>query len=131
MKFKLGDLLPSRAYNFLIGHREVHQAFNWLWKCFCQLKHKVFFWLLLMDRLSTRDILRRKNMQLGSYNCVLCNLSTEETSTHLFMNCLFAKDCWNSIGISFQDGIIAAEAVIAIRSQSNNRFFMISAILMT
>lgn len=69
-------------------------------------------------------------MQLASYNCVLCNLSTEETSTHLFLRYPFAKECWTSIGISFQDGITATEAIMEIRSQSNNRFFMISAILM-
>jgi len=70
-------------------------------------------------------------MQLDSYNCVLCNLSIEETSTHLFLNCPFAKECWSSIGITFQDNISAAEAVMQIRSQSSNRFFMISAILMS
>jgi pectin methylesterase-like acyl-CoA thioesterase len=70
-------------------------------------------------------------MQLDSYNCVLCNLSIEETSTHLFLNCPFAKECWSSIGITFQDNISAAEAVMQIRSQSSNRFFMSSAILMS
>jgi len=87
--------------------------------------------LLLKDRLSTRDIIKRKNMQLESYNCVVCNLSAEETSAHLFLNCPFAKQCWSSIGISFQGNIIATEAILEIRSQANNRFFMISAILMS
>jgi hypothetical protein len=126
-----GTFSPSRAYKFLIGHRKVHQAYKWLWSCFCQPKHKVFFWLLLKDRLSTRDILRRKNMQLESYNCVRCSLNTEETSNHLFLSCPFAKECWNSISISFQSNITSTETVLEIRAQSNNRFFMISAILMS
>lgn len=114
-----------------MGHTDIHQPFGWLWKCFCQPKHKVFFWLLLQDRLSTRDILRRKRMQLDSYKCVLCNDSIVETSTHLFLDCPFAKDCRNSIGIAFQGNISAADAMMQIRSQSSNWFFMMFAILMS
>jgi len=33
----------SKAYKALVGKTEAHQAFNWLWKSFCQPKHKVFF----------------------------------------------------------------------------------------
>jgi hypothetical protein len=36
------------------------------------MKHKVFFWLLLKDRLSTRDLLQRQHLVLGSYTCDLC-----------------------------------------------------------
>jgi hypothetical protein len=49
-----------------------------------QKRHKVFFWLLLKDRLSTRNILRRRNQALPSYECVLYNLHVEETLEHLF-----------------------------------------------
>jgi len=58
----------SRAYKFIKGQSHHHQSIQWIWNCFCQPKHKVFFWLLLQDRLSTRNILRRKNMALQSYN---------------------------------------------------------------
>jgi hypothetical protein len=50
----------TKAYKKLIGQHSVHPAFRWLWKMFCQPKYKVFFWLLLKDRLSTRNILKRK-----------------------------------------------------------------------
>jgi hypothetical protein len=32
-------------------------VFRWLWKTCCQNKRKIFFWLLLKDRLSTRQLL--------------------------------------------------------------------------
>lgn len=38
----------SRAYKSLSGHSEIHSCFHWLSNSSCQLKHKVFFWLLLM-----------------------------------------------------------------------------------
>ena len=55
----------------------------WAWKSWCQNKHKVFCWLLLRNRLSTRELLRKKNMELEDYSCVLCDSSSDETLVHL------------------------------------------------
>lgn len=73
------------------GYQQVHVAFKWPWKIFCQPKHKVFFWLLLQEKFSTRNILRRRQMFLESYNCVLCQEGVEENRDHLFLNCYFAR----------------------------------------
>lgn len=82
-----GKSSAAKTYRYLIGHRHTPQIFKWLWKCFCQPKHKVFFWLVLKDRLSTRNVLRRKHMDLDSYTCVLCQSLAEETCEHLFLHC--------------------------------------------
>jgi hypothetical protein len=84
----------SKAYNHLIGTHSVHPAFKWLWKSSCQQKHKVFYWLLLQNRLNTRGHLRRRRMYLDSYTCDLCILQKQETLRHLFFRCSFAKLCW-------------------------------------
>lgn len=68
----------SKAYLNLRGTRQVHPVYTWLWNSCCQPKRKFFFWLLLKDRLSTHALLRRKNMELDNYNCVLCHLDTEK-----------------------------------------------------
>ena len=101
MELHLGltSFSSSRIYKELMDHPVVDHAYKWIWKCPCQPKHKVFFWLLLKDRLSTRNVLRRRNMNLESYNCVLCNNSVEETLEHLFLHCNFARQCWNILGI--------------------------------
>jgi hypothetical protein len=52
-----------------MGHFQVHHIFKSLWKNKCQLKHKVFYWLWLKNRLNTRNMVRRKNMTLESYTC--------------------------------------------------------------
>jgi hypothetical protein len=62
-----------------------------LWHSICQQKYKVFFWLLLQDRLNTRGLLRRKHMHLESYTCELCLLQKEERLRHLFLAYPFAK----------------------------------------
>lgn len=96
--YKWGSSLFStrKAYKHLLGSIAMSPVYNWLWKSSCQSKRKFFFWLFLKDRLSTREILRRRNMELPSYSCVLCFLNTEESLHHLFMDCPFARySAWN------------------------------------
>ena len=83
----------EKAYKQLIGHAQVHHNFLWIWKSSYQNKHKVFFWLLLKDHLSTRNSLRRKTMIFPSYDCVLCADTCEETMEHLVLHCSFANNC--------------------------------------
>src|SRR3954463_3586480 len=68
-----------------------------LWKSSCQRKHKFFFWLLLLDRLNTRNLLKRKCFTLASYECVFHGCISEETILHLFWDSPFAKACWPEI----------------------------------
>jgi hypothetical protein len=81
----------SKAYKVLKAGARAHPVFQWIWRSKCQMKHKVFFWLLLKDRLGTRDMLRRKNMILDSYTCDLCIWQRPETNVHLFLRCNFAE----------------------------------------
>ena len=65
------------------------------------MKHKVFFWLLLKDRINTRDILQRRGMLIESVTCDLCILQRRETAVHLILRCNFAQACWASIGVNY------------------------------
>jgi hypothetical protein len=105
-------------------------VFKWLWKSKCQPKHKVFFWLLLKDRLNTRNILKRKNMQLDSFDCVICNSLLEETAGHLFLDCSFALACWDNIGIEVPLQSSIPEVISQFRRQLNSPFAMEAIILM-
>jgi hypothetical protein len=91
--------ISKKAYIALQGTLEASPLFSWLWKSGALDKHKFFAWLSLKDRLSTRNILRRKNMSLDDYSCVLCVNGPEETNHHLFSVCPFSTACWNLIGI--------------------------------
>jgi hypothetical protein len=84
-----GNFSSQKVYIHLCGSKSA-----------CQTKHKVFFWLLLMDRLNTRGLLERKNMYLESYSCELCLLQTVGTLRHLFLKCGFANQCWGQIGVN-------------------------------
>jgi hypothetical protein len=121
----------SKAYKALIGHREVHPIYNWLWKAKCQMKHKVFFWLLIKDRLSTRDLLSRKNMSISDVICDLCILQKRESMPHLFLRCNFAKACWQMIGALVPTARPVLHIFNNIRRKLQVPFFMEIIILMS
>lgn len=96
-----------------------------------QNNHKVFAWSILMDRLSTRELLKRKNMELQDYTCVLCNNSTEESLLHLMIDCPFASDCWGWFGLHAQQGWDINHCLEEFRRQLHVPFFMEIIILMS
>jgi hypothetical protein len=95
-----GQFSVHKAYQALTGHMPTHHVFRHLWLCKCQPKHKIFFWLLLHDKLKTRDRLRRRHMYLETYTCENCILQKTESAYHLFLRCNFARRCWSSIGVT-------------------------------
>jgi hypothetical protein len=80
----------------------IHQKPLFGWDSSCANKIKVFAWLLLMDRLNVRNILRRKKhkLQRNDYSCVMCTNQCEETTFHLFFSCPFSRACWRHLGIN-------------------------------
>lgn len=114
---------PSKAYKNLRGTHEASPLFKWLWTSNNLGKHKFFFWLLLRDRLNTRNILRRKNRILEDYSCVLCNGSCEETLEHLFFTCPFSQNCWHSLHIYWNTGLQPLDMVIEARTNFGHPIF--------
>jgi hypothetical protein len=114
----------AKAYMHLKGHRTIHPGFKWIWKSSCQNKHKVFAWLILKDRLSTRELLRRKHMDLPDYNCVLCHQTIEESIFHLLIGCPFATACWNWLGLQITNQGELLLCLESFRDQLQVPFFM-------
>jgi hypothetical protein len=90
-------------YNFCFKDVVVPDYLQRIWKSKCIMKHKVFAWLMLVDRINTRDMLRRRrNMDIGSvFSCMLCDTGLDETRNHLFFCCPFSSSCWSEIGINW------------------------------
>jgi hypothetical protein len=114
MDLHLGSSVYScnKDYKALIGHADTPKKISWLWKCSCQPKHKIFFWLLLQDRLSIIKLFKRRNTALQSYACALCTDDVEESLVHLFLGSSFVADCWNLVGIQVD---LALSSPIQIR----------------
>lgn len=113
----------KQAYKALSGTMPASPIFKWLWNSCVQGRHRFFFWLLVRDRLNTRNILRRKNMVLDDYNCVLCQLHIEEDVKHIFFDCPFSKECWALLGIFWDTSLDCLLMVIQARQAFGLRFF--------
>src|SRR4051812_13297253 len=67
------------------------------------MKIKVFGWLLLFDRLNTKDILVRRHWRSATENncCVLCLAQIYEDRLHMFFTYNFSTRMWNYLLIEW------------------------------
>jgi hypothetical protein len=119
-------ITANNYYKYL--HKEIQPSkpFLWIWSFTCCNKLRVFSWLLLMDRLNTRNMLKRKRYKLegNNYNCVMCPAQREENAFHLFFSCPFTLECWKMIGIQWQMGVPFFQMMELARHNFNHTFFM-------
>ena len=82
----------SKYYQNHFANVAPHPAVIWIWKSKCIPKIKFFAWLVLNDRLNTRNMLRRRcKFLVEGYNCALCQDGVEETIEHLFFSLFYLK----------------------------------------
>ena len=86
----------AKVYKTLRVKPPTPPLFNLLWKSSVILWYKIFFWFLLHDRLNSRELLQRKSLWLPNYDCGMCDTKSLETAFHLFWNCPFSIQCWET-----------------------------------
>lgn len=84
----------------------------------------------LKDRLSTRELLRRKNMYLQSYDCVVLSQYRGNSDSPL-PPLSIGKACWQTIQVQLSDGLHPYLTFESFKDQVNVPFFMESIILMS
>jgi hypothetical protein len=115
----------SRFYQYHFRAIQPHRSVLWVWKTKCVQKIKVFGWLLLNDRLNTRNILRRRKKFLEEgYNCVMCQEGVEETTDHLFFKCSSAVSRWFALGITWNDNANIHQRIYMAKEYFHQPFFM-------
>jgi hypothetical protein len=88
----------KRVYHALAPSDPAPRPMMWIWKSCVLPKIKIFFWLLLQDRLNTRDLLARKNCSIPSQ---LCEDANVEDFIHLFFACDFSQRFWWNLSIEW------------------------------
>jgi hypothetical protein len=93
----------KKFYDHIHAHLVMPKVYTWLWKSCCVMKTKVFAWLLLVDRLNTIDLLRRRHCNVSEDpTCVLCPSRVYEDRIHLFFHCNFSARIWTYLQIEWQ-----------------------------
>jgi hypothetical protein len=92
----------ANFYNHIHSHIQVPQVYRWLWKSCCSMRVKCFTWLLLSDRLNTRDLLQRRHWKVTEdVHCELCPAHLYEDRIHLFFECNFSRRVWNYLQVDW------------------------------
>ena len=106
MTFFWGKDVYSSAnfYKYMFQSLPKDKTLSKVWKSTCLLKLKVFCWLLLKDRLNTKDMMDRKHWHVeGGSNCVLCDDGNlERFRESLFHVCLchgVLANGWSGLGL--------------------------------
>jgi hypothetical protein len=97
---KDGTYIPKKVYDLSFKHLPNHFPSQWIWKSKCMSKHKFFAWLILHDRINTREMLIRRNWKVtDDHTCVLCPTRSLEDWSHLFFQCCFSTRIWSYLQI--------------------------------
>lgn len=74
------------------------EAFCSVWKTHSPFKVRTFVWWCFLNRISTKDQLRRRGILHSPYDfpCTLC-FQVEEDLGHLFFNCRMADVIWKKV----------------------------------
>ncbi|PWA49149.1 reverse transcriptase zinc-binding domain-containing protein [Artemisia annua] len=77
---------------FLLNVRPIETR----WCRFIPRKVNILVWRILRDRIPTRWNLSKKDFEVTSLLCLLCNISPE-TSSHLLWSCNLATSVWRLV----------------------------------
>ena len=98
------DFKPQKFYKYMFRNVLTPTCITSIWKSKCIMRHKVFAWLMLNDRVNTRDLLLRRHFNIGEdHNCLVCDMEVLERNTHLFYDYPFATKCWETVGIHWDN----------------------------
>jgi hypothetical protein len=79
------------------------------------MKLKVFAWLLLSDRLNTKDLLKRRHWNVTEdYTCHLCHSQVYEDRVHLFFDCKFSARVWNYLQITWSRDEVDMQRILTL-----------------
>ena len=114
----------SKAYKHLKGHGN-SPCFQVAMEVSLSTEtQNLLFWLLMQDKLSTIEILRRRITVLEDYGCAVCRTGLEETVEHLFLKCPFSIQCWASLNLNSPINLQHLQILEVFRTRLQVPFFM-------
>jgi hypothetical protein len=99
MRLPAEDFKARKVYMALLEDEPVVPWSNLMWNNIARPRAQFTLWLACLDRLATRERLHRFKM-VNSPGCVFCDAN--ETTNHLFFDCLGTKDIWRQVLNWFQ-----------------------------
>lgn len=92
-----GEYSAASAYKTLAGIGLEKWEFRGIWSLPIPSSTKIFLFLLLKDKLLTREVMRRRNFNCQTDRCPMCQENQLETGLHLFFSCTYAGEIWSKL----------------------------------
>jgi hypothetical protein len=84
----------------------------------------------MVDRLNTKTMLRRRHISnQNDVSCVLCTSGLDEDIDHLFFECPFAQQCWNSIGFAWDVSLPLMDRIVTAHNVHHMPFFIEASVI--
>jgi hypothetical protein len=110
----------QKFYSYVFQAIQAHPIYKTVWKSRCIPRIKFFIWLILVDRLNTKEMLQRRHFQVqDGTTCVMCSNGDIETIEHLFFSCPFAESCWDKIGVQWNQALHLHDRLAEARNVHN------------
>jgi hypothetical protein len=118
--------MTLKLYRSLIGNHDTPEAILDIWKTRSLPRPKFFAWLLLHQRLNTKDLMVGKtSTPYVEYKyCVLCDTSPEETLMHLFFECSFSQSFWWALGTEWNTDLHIHNMILDAKTRYSKEFIM-------
>ena len=116
----------SLVYNMVDAH-PVHKVIQ---KSSCTPRVKFFIWLILVDRLNTKNMLTQRHIGVRENDqCIMCETDADEAAEHLFFSCRFARRCWAAIHFTWDSSLNIEDRIMQARSTNGFGFFTEAAMI--
>lgn len=121
---KRSEYSAKKFYDFMHQPVLANPILSWVWKSCCTMSIKMFAWLVIMDRVNTKDMIQRRHWKINDGpECVLCPTGALEDRNHLFIQCNFSVRVWNYLQIVWMDSNAMVEIALNARKDFNKPFF--------
>ncbi|XP_073351675.1 uncharacterized protein [Aegilops tauschii subsp. strangulata] len=121
---KKAEYSAKKYYDFVHQPVIANPILSWVWKSCCTMTIKMFAWLVIMDRVNTKDMIQRRHWRINDGpSCVLCPTGVTEDRNHLFFQCNFSMRIWNYLQVSWLDSNDMVQIAVHARKEFNKPFF--------
>lgn len=111
------------VYRILTGGGLVRGEFTAIWKYCIPPSVRIFLYLLLHDKLLTREVMVTRCFNIQDSSCPLCTSCDFETAHHLFFECTYSKRIWDNIASAVGCNVVVrGDSVGQVWRMSGARF---------
>jgi hypothetical protein len=119
----------KKVYLQMVDAPDAPNVFKWIWKSCVLSKQKFFYWLMIQNRVNTKERMVHKSFFVQNDKCVLCDEQVIEDREHLFFECDFSRNFWWKLNHEWNNDLNFLDMIMDGKQRRTLQFFNESVIL--